>query len=246
LADEYLGYLREKNQLSEYDVKHAQLQLEILQKQMALEDARNNKSRMRLQRNAAGNYDFVYAADEEAVNKTGQELLALQQEAYNLSKQQYLETYRSAYEAAIQTRDMVVSIAMDASLSTEQQTERIHYVLESLNQYLQDSSVELDEIGVNLYNSVVESSESISEVNQGTLADTLAKMQEQAMTVQKKLEESAGTLIGPTGTLNKIKVGVNDASAKIKNGIVIPTLKGIDERFSISKDNALKDVEGIE
>ena len=65
------------------------MQLDILQKQIALEDARNNKSQMQLQRNAAGNYDFVYGANEDEVNKATEALLAAQQDSYNLSKQIY-------------------------------------------------------------------------------------------------------------------------------------------------------------
>ena len=94
--NQQLEYLRNKTNLSQYDVKYAQAQLEILQRQIALEDARNNKSQMRLQRNAAGNYDFVYAADENAVNQAQESLLDAQESAYNLSKDTYLNVYENA------------------------------------------------------------------------------------------------------------------------------------------------------
>lgn len=222
LANEYLTYLREKENLSEYDVKHAQMQLDILQKQIALEDARNNKSQMQLQRNAAGNYDFVYAADEKAINQATEALLQAQQDSYNLSKQIYLDTYEAAYEAAMKTRDMIVEIAMDASLTAEEQTERIHYALESLNEYLQGSSIELGEIGVNLYNSFVEASWSIAEVNQGALSDIFEQMKQNAIA----LEEQIGI------TTDNIKNQINGALEE--TSINIGTSMGsVSEQFAM-------------
>lgn len=120
-----LKYLREKNHLSEYDVEYAEKKLEILQRELALEDARNNKSQMRLQRNAAGNYDFVYAADEDAINDAKMALLNAQQEAYNLSKRIYKEIYDGALKLSQELKQMVFDVATDASLTTEQQAERI-------------------------------------------------------------------------------------------------------------------------
>jgi hypothetical protein len=229
LAEEYLTFLRDAEEISEYDVKHAQLQLEILQKQIALEDARNNKSQMRLQRNAAGNYDFVYAADEEAINKATEDLLALQQESYNLSKQIYLDTYQAAYEAALKTRDMVVEVAMDASLTTEEQTERIHYILESLNEYLQGSSTALGEISIDIYNSFVDASEAIAEVNQGALSDIFDGIREQAALSQQAMNstvesmERVGnsavalgkTVAGPNGVFQSAANSANQAFSTI-------------------------------
>ena len=123
--NQQMQYLRDKKNLTDYDVRYAEKRLEILQRQIALEEAQNNKSQMQLQRNAAGNYDFVYAADEEAVNQATEALLAAQQEAYNMSKQMYLDTYESAFQAAQQLRQMVIDTALDATLTADEQTKRI-------------------------------------------------------------------------------------------------------------------------
>ena len=216
LSDEYLTYLREKNNLSEYDVKHAQMQLDILQKQIALEDARNNKSQMRLQRNAAGNYDFVYGADEGEVNKAQEALLQAQQDSYNLSKQAFLDTYESAYEAALKARDMIIEVAMDASLGTEQQVERIHYILNNLSEYMTGSKVELDEIGVNLYNSFVEASQSITEINQGALGDVFEQMRQQAEQAEKTVE---GVLTNTNAQIESFGTDLNTRAEDIHNNL---------------------------
>lgn len=176
--EQQLEYLRNKTNLSEYDVQYAEKQLEILQKQIALEEARDNKSQMRLQRNAAGNYDFVYGADEEAVNQATQALLNAQQEAYNLSKQIYLETYNSAVQAALQTKDMVIQIATDASIGLDEKTERIKYIIDSLNDYMQNSSIELGEISINLYNDFIEADTLIADENLGKLQEIYGQIRD--------------------------------------------------------------------
>ena len=182
-----LKYLREKNHLSEYDVEYAEKKLEILQRELALEDARNNKSQMRLQRNAAGNYDFVYAADEDAINDAKMALLNAQQEAYNLSKQMYKEIYDGALKLSKELKQMVFDVATDASLTTEQQAERIKWIMENTSEYLGNASVELGEVSVNLYNDIADAEQLIAEENLGNLADIFEIMRAQSKATQESV-----------------------------------------------------------
>ena len=257
LANEYLTYLREKNNLSEYDVKHAQMELDILQKQIALEDARDNKSQMRLQRNAAGNYDFVYGADEDAIAKANEALLAAQQESYNLSKQKYLEVYESSFEAATKTRDMVVQIATDASISVEERAERIKFIIDGLGEYLDGSSVELGEISINLYNSFVESEQLIAEENLGALTEIFDLMREQSSTMDEILSESANAtrdnIINNTEEVTtNIEDGFNNLETNMQEtflpniqGGVDETLGNIQQNFGDTQQNILDMTENM-
>ena len=61
--------------MSEYDVKLANAKLEVLQKQIALENAQQNKNQMKLRRDTQGNYKYVYAADQDDVGEKQQDLL---------------------------------------------------------------------------------------------------------------------------------------------------------------------------
>ena len=61
--------------MSEYDVKLANAKLEVLQKQIALENAQQNKNQMKLRRDTQGNYKYVYAADQDNVGEKQQDLL---------------------------------------------------------------------------------------------------------------------------------------------------------------------------
>ena len=193
--NDQLGFLRNKKKLSEYDVQYAQKQLEILQKQIALEEARDNKSQMRLQRNAAGNYDFVYAADENAVNQAAEALLNAQQEAYNLSKKIYLDTYNSAIEAALKTKEAVVEIALDASIDTAEKQERIKYVLDNLKEYMDNSSVELKNISINLYNDFIEADNKIAEENLGALSEVYQKIKDEYTYALEEMKNSSNDTV---------------------------------------------------
>lgn len=74
-GQEILDQLAGQATMSEYDVKLANAKLEVLQKQIALENAQQNKSQMKLRRDSQGNYKYVYAADQDDINGKQQELL---------------------------------------------------------------------------------------------------------------------------------------------------------------------------
>ena len=88
---EQLNLLENQKTMSEYDVKLANAKLEILQKQIALEDAQRNKNKMQLRRDTQGNYRYVYRADEENVKQAQDELLDSEYDAYELTKNQTIE-----------------------------------------------------------------------------------------------------------------------------------------------------------
>ena len=227
------------------------MELDILQKQIALEDARDNKSQMRLQRNAAGNYDFVYAADEDAIAKANEALLAAQQESYNLSKQKYLEVYESAFEAATKTRDMVVEIATDASLSVEERAERIKFVIDNLSTYLDGSSIELGEISINLYNSFVESEQLIAEENLSALTEVFNLMREESLATSEAIFEDTNTIRDNiVGNTEEIGTSIEDGFATTGeniSGIIDDTVTNIGDSFSdlgSSTQDTVSDIQG--
>ena len=163
--------LKEVNAITKYDVEYAEKQLDILQKQIALEEAKNNKNQMRLQRNAAGNYDFVYGADENQVVQATQELINAQQEAYNLAKNAMLQTYEMAMETALKTKETLVEIVMDTGLGAEEQKNRIQEVLGQLGVFINNSRLEYGETIIDTYNEFVEAETTISEQNLGNLTE---------------------------------------------------------------------------
>jgi hypothetical protein len=60
--------------MRQIDLDIANKKLEVLQKQIALEDAQNAKTQMRLRRDSQGNYTYQYVADEDQTTKAQQDL----------------------------------------------------------------------------------------------------------------------------------------------------------------------------
>ena len=83
---EQLKQLQEQATVSEYDVKLANARLEILQKQIALEDAQRNKNQMQLRRDSQGNYRYTYRANQNDVKAAQDDLLDSEFNAYELTK----------------------------------------------------------------------------------------------------------------------------------------------------------------
>ena len=95
--NEQMALLEDQATLSQYDVDLANARLEILQKQIALENAQQNKTQMKLRRDTQGNYKYVYSADQDDARNKESELLDAQFDAYEMSK----EANRNAYDSAI-------------------------------------------------------------------------------------------------------------------------------------------------
>ena len=80
--------MADANRLSAYDVEFLQKKLALEQARLDLENARNAKSYMQLQRGADGQWGYVYTADEAAVEQAEQAYEDRQHDLYELQKRQ--------------------------------------------------------------------------------------------------------------------------------------------------------------
>ena len=89
LMKQETDYLREQDKLSEYDLERANLKYEIAMKQIALEEAQQNKTQLRLRRDSQGNYTYQYTQDDDQVASIQQEIADLYNQLYNLDADAY-------------------------------------------------------------------------------------------------------------------------------------------------------------
>ena len=75
--------LKQREKLSKSSLEIAKAQYEMLQAQIALEEAQNAKTTVRLQRDNEGNYGYVYTADQQQVNDAEQNYADKENEYYN-------------------------------------------------------------------------------------------------------------------------------------------------------------------
>ena len=89
LMKEEVAALEKKDKLTQYDIDRANMKYEIALKQIALEEAQQNKSTMRLRRDSQGNYSYQFVSDEDSIAQTREELQALYNELYNFDLSAY-------------------------------------------------------------------------------------------------------------------------------------------------------------
>lgn len=80
--------MKQREKLSKTDLEIAKARYEVLQAQIALEEAQNAKSTVRLQRDNEGNYGYVYTADQDQISDAQQALEDKQNDLYNLVLEQ--------------------------------------------------------------------------------------------------------------------------------------------------------------
>ena len=77
--------LQDQTELSQYELEIQQAKYDLLLAEIALEDAQNAKSVVRLQRDAAGNFGYVYTADANQVSDAEQKLADAENNLYNIA-----------------------------------------------------------------------------------------------------------------------------------------------------------------
>lgn len=108
LLDDQLEKLREKDKLTQYDLDRANALYEIELKKIALEEAQNNKSQMRLRRDASGNYSYQFVADQDGVAQAQQELLEAQNNLYSLDKDTMKERQQELWDVYQEYQDLMI------------------------------------------------------------------------------------------------------------------------------------------
>ncbi len=193
--NQQLKYLREKTNLSAYDVSYAEAQLEILKQQIALEEAQANKSQMKLRRDSQGNYNYVYAADENNVSDAEDALLDAKNNAYNLAKDQMKQTQDDSLSAIQQAKQTILDIWTDTALTTEQRAERIQYVIDNLKQYLEMTGEQLSTSNVDIVNSFYDMVDSLNVENKDSLQAIYDEMKAGALDAFEQVDSRWSTTI---------------------------------------------------
>lgn len=140
---------REGGTLSQYDLDVLEAKYNLLQAEMALEDAQNAKNNLRLVRDSQGNWNYQYTADQGEIDKAQDQVLKAQNDWYNISKKQtkqltsdILKTYQD-FNKAVQDvyNDQVLSDEQKAEKLIEIEnfyTEKIRYLEEEKNIAVKD------------------------------------------------------------------------------------------------------------
>lgn len=117
------GYYADNVKMSEYELKNLQAQYELRLAEIALEDARNAKSQVRLTRDNEGRWGYMYTANTEEVEKAEQELEDKQYALWQLQE----DTLKDAGEKILALQNDYISAMTElqaSDLSDEQKQKR--------------------------------------------------------------------------------------------------------------------------
>ena len=137
------AHMQDQNKLSQYELDIQQAKYDLLLAEIALEEAQNAKSTVRLQRDSEGNFGYVYTADSGAVAEAEQELADKQNALYNLGlegandySQKYAETMQEAQDAITELTEMWMNGEIESEEEFQRRKAEIQdYYYEKLKQY---------------------------------------------------------------------------------------------------------------
>ena len=197
LMDDELKKLREKEKLTKYDIDRANAMYEIKLKEIALEEAQQNKSQMRLRRDASGNYSYQFVADQDSISKAQQELDDARNSLYNMDKDEYRENQQAILDVYTEfqekMRDAANLSAEEKKLIEEQYNERINALLEE-NGYIRNNLMEstFNDLAA-LYGSDVANFQQMSAEEQEILMGQIVP------TWNSGIQEMIDTMVGENG-----------------------------------------------
>lgn len=111
IMDEELADLRERDKLTQYDIERANKKYEIALKQIALQEAQQNKSKMRLRRDSQGNYRYEYTADGDQIGQLQDELNDMYNSLYNFDKARYQDNLNQMYDVWVEFQEKMAEAA---------------------------------------------------------------------------------------------------------------------------------------
>lgn len=137
----YVEQLQVSGNLSKTELEIAQARYSVLEAEIALEEAKNAKSEVRLTRDSEGNFGYVYTANQDAVASATQSYLDAQNELYNLGLEN-TNTYREKIvQTQQQTHNDLLQLELDLASglisSQEEYEHRRQTILETSNALIQ-------------------------------------------------------------------------------------------------------------
>lgn len=246
LMKEQINALKQQDKLTQYDLDRAELKYQIAVKRIALEEAQQNKSTMRLRRDSQGNYSYQYVADEDQVSKAQQEVSDLYNQLYNLDVDQYQSNLDKVYEIWAEYQEKMKEAAQinDAEarlkkeqLLTEQYGQLINGLVsqnETIKQGLYESTfLELED----LYGKQSETVENFLQNQDDMMSLLIAGWSSGLQEMADEIKKEGGFEATYEESLEKIKESTQQYEEELKN---------LQDIANVSFDSLGKDVDDVQ
>lgn len=208
--------LQNKNKLSEYELKIQQAKYDLLLAEIALEEAQNAKSTVRLQRDAEGNFGYVYTADADKISQAEQDLEDKQNDLYNIALEganNYSKKYAETLQEMYDTLSELQTQYLEGEITSQEEYERkVAAAQEYYYQLLKDYS-SLYQVAITTDNRVVADAWSTS------FSEMIDQTDEWQAAVGNYLEQCAENLKTWQETVTEVmkNTGLDDVANKVSN-----------------------------
>ena len=118
--------LRDKSKLSKYELEIQQAKYDLLLAQLALEEAKNAKTTVRLQRDSEGNFGYVYTADQNKIAEAQQDFEDAQNSLYNIGLEganDYTEKYAETMQEMYDTLTSITEAYFNGEIASQEEYE---------------------------------------------------------------------------------------------------------------------------
>ena len=137
---DYIEQLQISGNLSKQELKIAEAKYKVLEAEMALEEAKDAKSTVRLTRDSEGNFGYVYTANQDDVASATQGYLDAQNELYNIGlegsneyRQKVIQTQQETLE---ELKQLEIDYRVNHLMSEEEYNQQRAHILETSNELL--------------------------------------------------------------------------------------------------------------
>lgn len=234
---EEINQRREGNKLSQYDLDILNAKYQVLQAQMALEDAQNAKNQIQLVRDSQGNWNYQYTADQDQIANAQQNLLDAENDWYNIAKQQVTDVTGEIVSTWKECQDKIKDIYSDMTLTDKERSDRAEEIykyysekIKYLEEEKQNAIADMTEAGnKNLIDNAIITGDTITDLTGITteelkqlVADSGESIADILMKNSEQLKEIAGN---NTDLIDKF----NNTYAKDLDGMTQNTTKFEDE-----------------
>lgn len=191
LREEELKALEKKEQLTKYDFDRAQARFELLQAQIALEEAQANKTKMQLVRGADGTYGYEYVADTDAVSEKTQAVLDVQQKVLDLDADEYNSQLDGILETTEEFIDAFMQVFKDG-IAEPWEKEWLQSIVDSLNAQIKDATPIIENLRETVKDSGLLLGKSLGELTDEEMAQLFPQFDSRMYKVIKDLIEDGG------------------------------------------------------
>lgn len=115
----------ENNTLAQYDLDILEAKYKMTQAQMALEEAKNNQTSVRLVRNSSGNWDYQFTADQGAIDNATQDYEDAVNNYYNIAKSRVKDILDQIKTSKTETAAKLKEIYADETLTEQERNDKI-------------------------------------------------------------------------------------------------------------------------